>query len=77
MLSMWLIILLLLEVQDELSKSSDAEKASKLISSLISSSETFRSSSKLTDVVDFKTEDDIVWSWERRRVNFFAMIYDC
>ncbi len=59
MLNTQLIILLLLEVQDESSKSSDAEKASKLISSFISSSETFKLSSKSTDVMSFKTENDV------------------
>ncbi len=62
MLSTWLIILLLLEVQDKLSKNSDAEKASELILSLISSLKTFRSSLESTDVMNFKTEDDITWS---------------
>jgi hypothetical protein len=59
MLSTRLIILLLLEVQDELSKNSDAERASELISSLIFSSKTFKSSSESTDVMSFETEDDI------------------
>ena len=61
---MWFIILLLLEVQDESSKSFDAERALELILLLISSSKTFRSSSESTDVVNFETEDDITWLQE-------------
>jgi len=56
---MQLIILLLLEVQDELNKNFDVEKVLKFISSFISSLKMFKSSSKLTDVMSFKTEDDI------------------
>ncbi len=74
---MWFIILLLLEVQDESSKSFDAERALELILLLISSSKTFRSSSESTDVVNFETEDDITWLQEHWKVNFFATIYDC
>ena len=59
MLNMQLIILLLLEVQDELNKNFDVEKVLKFISSFISSLKMFKSSSKLTDVMSFKTEDDI------------------
>ncbi len=77
MLSIHFIILLLLEVQDELSKSSDAEKVLKLISSLISSSKMFKSSSKSTNVISFKTENDVTWLWKHQEVNFFMMIYDC
>jgi len=53
---MQLIILLLLEVQDKLNKNFDVEKVLKFISSL----KMFKSSSKLTDVMSFKTEDDII-----------------
>ncbi len=71
---MQLIILLLLEVQDELNKNFDVEKVLKFISSFISSLKMFKSSSKLTDVMSFKTEDDITWLQKCWKVNFFAMI---
>jgi len=56
---MQLIILLLLEVQDELNKNFDTEKALKLILLLIFLSKMFRSSSESTNVISFKTEDDV------------------
>ncbi len=77
MLSTWLTVLLLLEVQDKSSKNSDAEKVSKLISSLISSSKTSRSFSEFMSIMNFKTEDDVTWLQEHWEVNFFATIYDC
>ena len=60
MLSIQLIILLLLKVQDELNKNSDAEKALKLILLLIFSSKMSRSFSEFMNIINFKTEDDII-----------------
>ncbi len=77
MLSTWLIVLLLLEVQDESSKNFNVKKASKLILLLISSLKMFRLSSKSTDVMSFKTENNVAWLQECQEVNFFATIYDC
>jgi len=64
----------LLKVQDELSKSFNAKKTSELILSLISSSETFKSSSESINVMSFKTEDNVTQSQRHQEVNFFAMI---
>ncbi len=74
---MQLIILLLLEVQDELNKNFDTEKALKLILLLIFLSKMFRSSSESTNVISFKTEDDVAWLQKHQEVNFFVIIYDC
>ncbi len=61
----------MLEVQDESSKNSDAERASKLISLLISSSETLRSFSEFMSVMSFKTENDVTWLQKWWTDNFF------
>ncbi len=64
MLSTWLTVLLLLEIQDELSKNFNAEKVSELILSLISSSETSRSFLEFMNIISFETENDVAWSWK-------------
>ena len=61
MLSTWLTIFLLLEVQDKLNKNFDAEKASELILLLIFSLKISRSFLKFMNITSFKTENDVAW----------------
>ncbi len=61
MLSTWLTVLLLLKVQDELSKNFDAEKVLKFILSLIFLLKMSRSFSKFISIISFKTKNNVAW----------------